>query len=149
MKKAQASIEFLFVIGFAMLLIIPSLALFGRFVQETTYTATASQVNKIGNQMLTTAIETYHGTNGSVIIIELDFPEGITEMKIEENALIFATDVSGEESEMVYYSEIPVNGNFEESDWTKGRKKFKFSAIDSGTVVNIGRYIKGEEEEMS
>ena len=74
-RKAQAAIEFLFVVGFAMLLLIPSLALFGRFVQESSYTVTTSQVNKIGNYMLSTAKTVYHGTNGTVIVIEVNFPE--------------------------------------------------------------------------
>ena len=146
-KKAQASIEFLFVIGFAMLLIIPSLALFGRFVQETTYTATTAQTHKIGNQMLTTAKQVYHGTNGSIIVMEFNFPDGLTGMTIQEDTLNFSAEVAGKKTEMVYYSDIPIEGTFEEEDWTKGRKKFKFTATEAGTVVTIKRWRKGEEEE--
>jgi hypothetical protein len=146
MKKGQASIELLFVIGFAMLLIIPSLALFGRFVQETTYTATASQTNKIGNQMLTTALQAFHNGDGTVIVIEVNMPDGIQEMEIntDENAIIFTLNLEGEDSEQVYFSTVPIDGTFEETDYNKGIKKFKFEVNDS--TVKITRFTRGATE---
>ena len=144
-KKAQAAIEFLFVVGFAMLLLIPSLALFGRFVQESSYTVTTSQANKIGNYMLSTAKTVYHGTNGTVIVIEVNFPEGITEVEIPEetqNQIIFTMDIGGAETEQVYYSDIPINGTFNSADVTEGIKKFRFEAINNGALVQIKRSIQ-------
>jgi hypothetical protein len=142
-KKAQASIELLFVVGFAMLLIIPSLALFGRFVQETTYTATASQSHKIASQMMTTATQTYHSGDGAIIIIEVNFPEGVEEMFIDtgENVLIFGINIGGEATEQVYYAEIPIEGSFEEEDYSKGIKKFKFTTVHNS--VTIERFKSG------
>jgi uncharacterized protein (UPF0333 family) len=149
MKKGQASIELLFVIGFAMLLIIPSLAMFGRFVQETTYTATSSQVHKIGNQMLTTATQTYHNNDGAIIVLELNFPEGIQAMEIDttENAIIFTMNVAGETTEQVYYTDVPIEGTFEDEDYTRGTKSFKFTATED--AVTIERWKRGEGEETS
>ncbi|MFA6888891.1 MAG: hypothetical protein WC254_05350 [Candidatus Woesearchaeota archaeon] len=142
-KKAQAAIEFLFVVGFAMLLIIPSLALFGRFVEETAYTATTSQVNKIGNYMVTTAVQAYQGTNGTIIIIEANFPDGVQNMSIvNENELVFLIDIGGKRTEQVYYSKVPLSGSFNYSDVEKGLKKFRFTAINSGYIVFIERYVK-------
>lgn len=143
-KKAQAAIEFLFVVGFAMMLLIPSLALFGRFVQESSYTVTTSQVNKVGNYMLSTAKTVYHGTNGTVIVIEVNFPEGVTEMEIPEtqDQLIFRIDIGGAETEQVYYSDVPINGTFNSSDVIEGVKKIKFEAVNNGALVQIERLIK-------
>jgi len=142
-KKAQAAIEFLFVVGFAMLLIIPSLALFGRFVEETAYTATTSQVNKIGNYMVTTAVQVYQGTNSSMLVIEVNLPDGVQNLTIvNQNEIVFGINIGGAETEQVYYSEVPLNGTFDASDVVKGMKKFKFTATDSGTVVYIERIRK-------
>lgn len=142
-KKAQAAIEFLFVVGFAMLLIIPSLALFGRFVEETAYTATTSQVNKIGNYMLATAVQAYQGTNGTMIVIEVNFPEGVQNVTVvNENELVFSINIGGAESEQVYYSELPLSADFSSEDVTKGLKKFRFTAINNGEMVHIERYTK-------
>ena len=143
-KKAQAAIEFLFVVGFAMLLLIPSLALFGMFVQETSYTVTTSQANKIGNYMLSTAKTVYHGTNGTVIVIEVNFPEGIASVEIPEETrdqIIITMDVGGAETEQVYYSDIPINGTFNSMDINEGVKKFRFEAINNGALVQIERVI--------
>lgn len=142
--KAQASIEFLFIIGFAMLLLLPSLALFGHFVQETTTTATAAQLHKIANALLATGKQVYYNGNGSSIVLEVNLPEGITEMRIseEEQALIFIVDIAGTSSEMVYFSGIPINGSFSAEDWTEGRKKFKMTATNYGSVVDIERWVK-------
>ncbi|MBI5001963.1 hypothetical protein HZC31_01110 [Candidatus Woesearchaeota archaeon] len=144
-RKAQAAIEFLFVVGFAMLLLIPSLALFGRFVQESSYTVTTSQVNKIGNYMLSTAKTVYHGTNGTVIVIEVNFPEGVTDMEIPEEThdqIIFTMDIGGAETQQVYYSDIPINGTFSSSDVLEGIKKFRLEAINNGALVQIERLIQ-------
>ncbi len=145
MQKAQAAIEFLFVVGFAMMLIIPSLALFGMFVQETSDTVTRSQVNKIGNYMLDTATQVYHGTNGTIIVIEVNFPEGVKNLTVPtQNELVFtfedgATGVAGE---AVFYSGVPLNGTFAADDVNEGIKKFKFTATESGSVVLIERVQK-------
>ncbi len=142
-KKAQAAVEFLFVVGFAMILILPSLALFGKFVEETAYTATTSQVNQIGNYILSTAVQTYQGTNGTVLVIELNFPDGIENMSINNNhELVFNINIGGAESEQVYYSEIPIRGEFEQEDFSKGLRKYKFTAVDSGSVVQIEKIEK-------
>lgn len=142
--KAQASIEFLFIMGFAMLLLLPSLALFGHFVQETTTTATAAQLHKIANALLATAKQVYYSGNGSSIVLEVNLPEGITEMHIseEEKALIFTVDIAGASSEMVYFSDISINGSFSAEDWTEGRKKFKMISTRDGSVVDIERWVK-------
>ncbi len=143
-KQAQAAIEFLFVVGFAMMLLIPSLALFGRFVQESSYTVTTSQANKIGNYMLSTAKTVYHGTNGTVIVIEVNFPEGITSVEIPEEThdqIIFTMDVGGAQTQQVYYSDIPINGAFNSTDITEGVKKIKFEAINNGALVQIERSV--------
>ncbi len=143
MKQSQAAVEFLFIIGFAMLLLIPSLALFARFVQESSYTVTTSQVNKIGNVMLSTAIQAYHGTNGTIIVIDINFPKGVKNMTIIDNQqLVFITDIGGALSENAYYSEIPINGSFNESDYSDGLKKFKFTAVNAGSLVQIERIVK-------
>ncbi len=142
--KAQASIEFLFIMGFAMLLLLPSLALFGHFVQETTTTATAAQLQKIANGLLATAKQVYYNGNGSSIVLEVNLPEGLTEIRIseEEQALIFIMDIAGAPSELVYFSDVPIQGSFEAEDWTKGRKKFKMISTNHGYVVSIERWIK-------
>ncbi len=147
MHRAQASIELLFVVGFAMLLIIPSLALFGRFVQETTYTATSSQIQKIGAQFITTAMQVYYSNDGAIIIIEVNMPNGVQGMEIDEaeDTIIFTTNVEGKEAEQVYFSEVPISGTINSEDYTKGIKKFKLTSSD-GTVV-ISRWIRGESME--
>jgi hypothetical protein len=138
--KAQAAVEFLFVVGFAMLLIVPSLALFGRFVQETSYTATTSQLNQIGNYFLSTAVQAYQGTNGTVLVVEINFPEGVENMSIvNNNELLFKVNIGGAESEQVYYSEIPLTGEFAAEDFSKGMKTYKFTATERGTIVQIER----------
>ena len=142
-KTAQAAVEFLFIIGFAMLLLLPSLALFGRFVEETSYTVTSGQVNKIGSLMLATATQVYQGTNGSSIIIELNFPDGVTNMTIlNSQELVFTTDIGGHASEQTYYSQVPLNATFNATDYEKGFKKFRFTAVDSGAQVQIERVVK-------
>lgn len=142
-KSAQAAVEFLFIIGFAMLLLLPSLALFGRFAEETSYTVTSGQVNKIGFLMIATATQVYQGTNGSSIIIEVNFPNGVNSMSIQNNEeILFATDIGGKKSEQTYISEIPLNATFDAADYEKGFKKFKFTTINAGTMVQIERVIE-------
>ncbi len=94
--------------------------------------------------MLSTAKTVYHGTNGTVIVIEVNFPEGITNVEIPEETndqIIFTIDIGGAETEQVYYSDIPINGTFNSADVTEGIKKFRFEAINNGALVQIERVI--------
>jgi hypothetical protein len=145
MRNGQAAIEFLFVVGFAMMLIIPSLALFGMFVQETSDTVTRSQVNRIGNYMIDTATQAYHGTNGTIIVIELNFPQGVKNVTVPtEHELVFTFEdgTTGVAGEAVFYSDVPLNGTFGDDDFSEGLKKFRFNTTESGSVVVIERVRK-------
>ena len=135
MKKAQAALEFLFVIGFAMLLLLPSLGLFALFVQESSSTVTANQVETIGNTFLNTATQVAASGEGATLVVEVVFPDGVKSMGIQSNnELIFSTSIGGVETTQVYYSSIPLQGAFTANDISKGNKKFSFQLDENGIV---------------
>lgn len=135
MKKGQAALEFLFVIGFAMLLLLPSLGLFALFVQESSSTVTANQVANIANRFLTTTTQIAASGKGATLVIEVVFPEGVESLVIQNNELIFSTDIGGVATTHAFFSSIPIEGTFTASDVSSGNKKFSFTLEENGVVL--------------
>ncbi len=136
MKKAQAALEFLFVIGFAMLLLLPSLGLFALFVQESSSTVTANQVETLGNTFLNTATQVAASGEGATLVLEDVFPDRVISLEIQNNnELAFSTSIGGVETTQVYYSSFSINGIFTADDVSKGNKKFSFQLDENGIVA--------------
>lgn len=90
-KKGQTSVEFLAVVGIAMLMIVPATALFMSHTRTSTDQIISEQMNNIGNRIMGKAEEMYIAGQDSWATITVNFPEALTETEISGNRELFFT----------------------------------------------------------
>jgi len=140
-KNAQSAIEFLLTVTISLVLIVPALVLFFHFTEDATYTALDERIQGIGQAMTETTESVYYYGNGAKEIVDLEFPQKITELSIQnQHELVFTMETSSGTTEQSFYSDIvlkttypttPVTFDpFNPDDYTEGIKKFQFENIN-------------------
>jgi hypothetical protein len=111
MKKAQISVEYLIVLGITMVLLIGASYIFFQYSKSSSEKILKSEVNNIGNKIMTTAESVYSLGEGSMIRLELNFPDQISNVYIVGNSeLVIRAEFSTGNTESVFFSDIPING---------------------------------------
>ena len=82
MKKAQASLEFLIILGIAFVFILMLGGVFFSFSNTSQNSLDTQQVEKIGNELMTNVEKIYFRGVGNKIQYEARFPEAIQNMSI-------------------------------------------------------------------
>ena len=115
--KSQISVEYLVIVGLALAIIIPTSFLFYKYSQTSNEEAIRSQINKIGNSILTTSESVYGLGEGSVNTIELIYPKNIRDIEIlNSEELIIRYELNSGISEDVFFSKIRISGNYTNQD---------------------------------
>lgn len=138
-KNAQSAIEFLLTVAISLVLIVPALVLFFHFTEDATFTALDERIQGIGQAMKETTESVYYYGNGAKEIIDLEFPQKITMLSIQnQHELVFTMETSSATTEQSFYSDITLTtgptyttpGEFNPDDYTEGIKKFQFENVN-------------------
>lgn len=130
--KAQSSMEFLLVTGFA-LIILTSIMLVAYFnVSTFGEDVTAAQIQKVGNQIIDGANAVYYNGPPSKKTLTLYFPELIKNIEIANQSVVFTVQGSGGPYQYVVYAAGNLNGTLRPFP---GIHKVTIEAQDG--VVNI------------
>jgi uncharacterized protein (UPF0333 family) len=105
-EKAQVSIEFLMVVGFALLMTLPLVYIFFRQSETVNTSISSAQVDKVTSEIRDAADEVYYLGSPSKKTLTLFFPEGITQVNLTGNSMTFLVDSA--------------NGDYEVVKWTVG-----------------------------
>ncbi len=149
-KKAQPALEYLMIIALVLGIIVPTAYLLFRTTSESNVKILYSQISQIGNSIIDTAETVFFSGEGAKIVLDINMPKGVSDVKILANReLVF--DIVSElgTTEAVFFSSttIPIisddptpdcvnNGNCDLSDLAgEGLKRISIEAIDiSGTI---------------
>ncbi|MCF7866098.1 PKD domain-containing protein [Candidatus Woesearchaeota archaeon] len=105
-KKGQSSIEFLLVIGLITLLLIPAIYYFMTSMYGTNSEIIASQLNKLGTEVLSSSREMYILGEESWSTIEVNIPEEVTNVRLEGGkALVFTYSTQAGTSQSVAFAD--------------------------------------------
>lgn len=119
-----------------------SLMMMKVYATETTDSIIMDQIDGIGSQMVNTIeyLDMYGPPGRNTI--EFYFPPKIVNMSvIDDHLIIFEFDQNGHRSTLGYYTEVKVNADFTESDFTEGHKNFRFQSVAIGEV-NVSRWLR-------
>ncbi|MBW3015326.1 hypothetical protein KY330_02815 [Candidatus Woesearchaeota archaeon] len=138
MKRGQFSVEYLLVVGFALIIILPIMFYGYTTFQESRKEVAFASANKIGYDITNHAKSIYYLGNLSRITLELNFPEGIDDIDILEDQnkdTFFFISVYG--SELLFKSDVHINGSFieDEGHYAPGLKQVLIES--KGDFVNI------------
>lgn len=110
-KRSQYAMEYLFVISFSILLILPTIALLLNSYSDVNYTITTHQVHSITEKLSDSAISVYYLGEGSMTKLFVSIPKGIQFSSIENNEILFRVRAKGETFSDIYsISKINVTG---------------------------------------
>ena len=146
-KKAQPALEYLMIIALVLGIIIPSTYLLFQSASESNVQILYSQISQIGNNIINTAETVYFSGEGSKIVLEVNMPKGVTNVKILANReLVFEIVSEFGTTEQVFFSSptIPiisdscVGSNCDLLDLAgEGLKRISIYARDSGSGLKV------------
>lgn len=115
MARAQAAMEYIVVIGFAMVLAFPLIIIFFTQSQDVTDQLTMNQVREIGRKLISTAESVYYLGEPSQTTLKVYMPSGVENIVIDPdtNELIFNVTIENMYSDVVFKSDIPINGDLD------------------------------------
>ena len=128
-SRAQVSVEFLLVVGLAMLLMTASTVAIYQFTQAETDNNNFAQVAGFGQQILNQATNMYVYGQGSFVTVTGTLPQQIHQAYIVDDVLIFELTTRRGIVAVQLFSEVPINGT------TTGEKQY---LNVSGTNIRQG-----------
>lgn len=114
MGRAQVSMEYLFIVAFAILLTIPLLALFFTQIESLQETQQSKELTVSLTEIATTAEQVYYLGNPAVKTINIFFPEDITSAFINGTLLVGKVQPARTEYEVTIESSAPLNGTLKD-----------------------------------
>lgn len=147
-QRGQSSIEFLIVISFGLLILIPALVIFFNYSKTTNDQVVSNQINLIGNEIMGAAEEMHVIGPGSWVTLDVSFPTTFDKAVIRTNGgedLVFHYSSPGGMSQAVFF---PQRFNFktgpdlasldgddaEIEDLGPGTNRIRIEATDSGDI---------------
>jgi len=142
MKRGQAATEYILVATLLFVILIPAIFLFMTYMKNSTEDLALSKLNKIGNDIVQSASEVYYLGEPAKITLQETIPDGLKSMSIEKNwtknppvnHLVFVVSRQGKSSDMVFISDVNINGIFTGNMISKGTKNI---------IVQANRTIAG------
>lgn len=133
--RAQMSVEYLFVIAFAMALVMITAVVFFMQSKETSEEQQLALTEILANDILSTATRVYYSGDLSQKTVRTTMPAIINNIYVSgDNALVFNVTTEGASYDLTYYADVPVHGVFPSS-------KYYTEQIVHILVYNYGDYI--------
>ncbi|MFH1182422.1 MAG: hypothetical protein V1702_05670 [Candidatus Woesearchaeota archaeon] len=133
--KAQASIEYLMVLGILMIIILPTAYFFYQYSDSSADQIASAQIETFGRAIVINAARVYYMGAPARMTVSGRLPDNVisinisTDWKSNTNQIVFVTKSrDGKISEQAYSSKVNINGTFVPNDFTGGVKNFLLEA---------------------
>jgi len=137
--RAQVSVEYMIVLGMALLLLLPGSYLFYSFSQGTNDQLIGAQITRAGLEILSTADAMYAVGQNSWSTITINFPENVKNIYILDNEeLVVEYETQNGLSEAIFFSNINITGAYSGNisyNFQYGLTKIKVSSMGSYVVI--------------
>lgn len=112
-RKAQVSMEYLVIVGFVAVIVIPMIIIFYTYADRTEDEVISNQVNKIGLKIGDAAEAVYYLGEPSRTRIRAYFPKNINNISIGNNEVTFIVHTKDGVDHIVIYTTVPVQGDMD------------------------------------
>ena len=159
-KKSQAATEYLMIIGFVMVILIPGIYLYIQYSNESNDSVINAKVDSMTNEIVKAAEQVYSYGEGSLTTLNINVPKNVVSISFEGNEVIFTVlNSKGIESEIVKASNVKLNGYITILEGSKminiisyGDEVLVYVSCDSaqnrcGEEWECNKYVEGYEEE--
>ena len=139
MKKAQFSVEYLLIVGFALVIIIPVVYYSYSSFSDSQQEIAEAAVNKIGYDIVNTAKNVYFLGQDSRVTVDMTFPDGIQNFDTRVDTLAdpdqYFLFIQIHDSEILFPSAVELRGSFIPENYAPGLKHVKLQSY--GTYVEV------------
>ncbi|MBU0471983.1 MAG: class III signal peptide-containing protein [Nanoarchaeota archaeon] len=140
MKKAQISVEYLFIIGLALAILVPGSIMFYNYSQESNNKLVAGQINRIGKNIINQAEQMNAIGKNSWTTIEANLPETTRNIYAKDYELVITYQTDNGLSESVFFSDINIKGEYTDGEispaFHSGTMKIKIEAKEGYVSIS-------------
>lgn len=112
-SKAQISVEYLIIIAVSFTILLSGGYVFYGYSKNSNDMTIRSQINKIGETIITNSESIYGLSEGSLVTINLRYPKNIRDIYIQDNnELVIRYELTSGVNEAVFFSKIRISGNY-------------------------------------
>ena len=112
-RKAQVSMEYLVIVGFVAVLVIPMIILFYSYADRTEDEIISNQIQKISLKVSDSAEAMYYLGEPSRTRVRAYFPKNINNITIGNNEILFIVNTKNGLDHIVIYTPIPIQGTLD------------------------------------
>ena len=112
-RKAQVSMEYLVIVGFVAVIVLPMILIFYTYADCTEDEIISNQVQKIGLKIGDSAEAVYYLGEPSRTKIRSYFPKKISNISIGSNEITFIVNTKEGVDHIVIYTQVPVSGSLD------------------------------------
>lgn len=110
--KGQSALEYLLVVGFAVAMVSIGLTAYLMKASEKAREGDMQKVETMAREILATAKEVYYAGGYSRKTLRYTMPNSLQMISVNGLELVFTVSTSGGDSELLYLSDVPLEGFF-------------------------------------
>ena len=134
-KRAQVSMEYLIIIGFVIVMLIPAVYLYIRYSSSSSDVLSSSKASQIANEIVKATNEVYYLGEDNQKNIEVSFPSNIEAIEFANKEIVFRIkDSKGNIQEIVEVASVPLSGILPN---VQGKKLITVRSLGDRVSVNI------------
>ena len=111
MLKSQVSVEYIFIIGFVTIMMIPLLIIYYSYSASSKDLVATSQALQIARKIVDSAESVYYLGAPSQTTLKLNFPDGIVSTNLSNRELVFKVSTKNGVTDIVEVSSVNISGS--------------------------------------
>ena len=141
--RAQASVEFLMVLGLGMVILLPATLLFYQYSQNSNEELKFGQITRLGNDIANQAEKVYYYSDPSKIEIEGIMPSDVYNLTLQTdwpnkvNIITFWIRSGGKNQSFPFLSRVNINGTFSPRAFSAGKKRISLEVKKTGNTPYV------------
>lgn len=108
--KAQVSVEYLFIMGFAVMMTIPLLLIYYTYSTESGESVAQNQALQIARKIVDASESVYYLGKPSQTTLKLNFPDKIQSINVSNKEVVFRIKTKDGTADLVQISSVNING---------------------------------------
>lgn len=133
MKRGQISTEYLIVVSFIVFVVLGILAVSFVYTSKIRDTIKFSQIERMSDRIISSAETIFYAGEPSKTKMTIYIPEGIQEIEITSNEIIFTIITSSGQNVISYNSNVPLEGSLSSA---KGTKVISLEAQEDRVIIS-------------
>ena len=107
---SQISVEYILIVGFALVVVVPLLIIFMQYSSSSSSAASTNQAFQIARKIIEESEEVFYIGNPAQTTITANFPENIQSISLSDKEVVFKIKTANGVTEIVQVSKVNITG---------------------------------------